>query len=102
MDALELLLGRDSALKLTESAPSETALHVMFRSAVRAPDHGRLRTFRHRANRQARGLRGGHGGRNLLSPKSLRIRRNCRITLTYRCQRQTVPQTLRREGYAPW
>jgi nitroreductase len=46
MDALELLLGRTSALKLTEPAPSEAELDVMLRSAVRAPDHGRLRPWR--------------------------------------------------------
>jgi nitroreductase len=45
MDALELLLTRDSALKLTEPAPSEAELQVLFRSALRAPDHGRLRPW---------------------------------------------------------
>jgi nitroreductase len=46
MDALEVLLGRESALKLTDPAPDETALNAIFRSAVRAPDHGRLRPWR--------------------------------------------------------
>lgn len=46
MDALNLLLGRDSALKLQEPGPTEEALDVMFRSAVPAPDHGRLRPWR--------------------------------------------------------
>jgi nitroreductase len=45
MDALELLLGRESALKLESPGPSEAELEVMFRSAVRAPDHGRLRPW---------------------------------------------------------
>jgi nitroreductase len=45
MDAVELLLSRDSALKLTEPAPSEKELDIMLCSAVRAPDHGRLRPW---------------------------------------------------------
>ena len=45
MDALELLLTRESALKLTEPAPGEDELQVIFRSALRAPDHGRLRPW---------------------------------------------------------
>jgi nitroreductase len=45
MDALELLLSRDSAIKLTEPAPSDDELQVMFRGALRAPDHGRLRPW---------------------------------------------------------
>lgn len=46
MDALDLLLTRDSALKLEEPAPSNADLDRMFESAVRAPDHGRLRPWR--------------------------------------------------------
>jgi nitroreductase len=46
MDALDLLLTRESALKLDEPAPSEADLDKMFQSAVRAPDHGRLRPWR--------------------------------------------------------
>jgi nitroreductase len=46
MDALDLLLTRESALKLSEPAPSEADLDTMFQSAVRAPDHGRLRPWR--------------------------------------------------------
>lgn len=46
MDALDLLLTRDSATKLSEPAPSEAELDTMFESAVRAPDHGRLRPWR--------------------------------------------------------
>lgn len=45
MDALELLLGRASALRLDDPAPSESELGVIFDSAVRAPDHGRLRPW---------------------------------------------------------
>ena len=46
MDALDLLLTRDSAMKLETPAPSESDLDKMFQSAVRAPDHGRLRPWR--------------------------------------------------------
>jgi nitroreductase len=46
MDALELLLGRESALKLGSPGPDEAALDAMLRSAVRAPDHGRVRPWR--------------------------------------------------------
>lgn len=46
MDALELLLGRELALKLAAPGPNQQALDLMFRSALRAPDHGRLRPWR--------------------------------------------------------
>jgi nitroreductase len=46
MDALDLLLTRDSAVKLQEPGPDAKALEAMFASAVRAPDHGRLRPWR--------------------------------------------------------
>ena len=46
MDALDLLLTRESALKLDAPAPSEADLDKIFQSAVRAPDHGRLRPWR--------------------------------------------------------
>ena len=46
MDALDLLLTRDSAMKLEAPAPSESDLDKMFQSAARAPDHGRLRPWR--------------------------------------------------------
>ena len=45
MDALELLLTRESALKLESPGPSEADLEVMIQSALRAPDHGRLRPW---------------------------------------------------------
>ena len=46
MDALEMLLCRESALKLTSPGPSQEELDLMFQSALRAPDHGRLRPWR--------------------------------------------------------
>ena len=46
MDAMELLLSRESALKLESPGPDRDALDVIFQSAVRAPDHGRLRPWR--------------------------------------------------------
>ena len=45
MDALELLLSRESALKLEAPGPSAAELRTMFDAAVRAPDHGRLRPW---------------------------------------------------------
>ncbi len=45
MDALDLMLGRESALKLESPGPSAADLEQMFASAVRAPDHGRLRPW---------------------------------------------------------
>ena len=46
MDALELLVGRESAMKLASPGPDQEALEKMFQSAIRAPDHGRLRPWR--------------------------------------------------------
>ena len=43
---MELLLSRESALKLESPGPDRAALDAIFRSAVRAPDHGRLRPWR--------------------------------------------------------
>jgi nitroreductase len=45
MDALDLMLGRESALKLESPGPSAEELDRIFQSAVRAPDHGRLRPW---------------------------------------------------------
>jgi nitroreductase len=45
MDALDLMLSRESALKLESPGPSAADLGRMFDSAVRAPDHGRLRPW---------------------------------------------------------
>jgi nitroreductase len=45
MDALELMLGRSSALRLTDPAPTTSELDVILASAMRAPDHGRLRPW---------------------------------------------------------
>jgi nitroreductase len=46
MQAIEALLMRRSARALTDPAPDEAALALMFASAARAPDHGRLRPWR--------------------------------------------------------
>lgn len=46
MQAIDALLTRRSAVTLTEPAPDADALQLMFASAVRAPDHGRLRPWR--------------------------------------------------------
>ena len=46
MQAIDALLARRSARTLTEPAPDEGALELIFASAVRAPDHGRLRPWR--------------------------------------------------------
>lgn len=45
MDALELLLTRESAIRLEAPGPTPAELEQMFASAVRAPDHGRLRPW---------------------------------------------------------
>jgi nitroreductase len=45
MDALDLMLSRESALKLEPPGPSAGELDRIFASAVRAPDHGRLRPW---------------------------------------------------------
>jgi len=45
MDALDLMLSRESSLKLEPPGPSTADLERMFDSAVRAPDHGRLRPW---------------------------------------------------------
>ena len=46
MDAMKLLLERASAVKLTEPGPSREELDTILRTALRAPDHGRLRPWR--------------------------------------------------------
>lgn len=45
MDALDLMLSRESALKLQSPGPSAADLERIFATAVRAPDHGRLRPW---------------------------------------------------------
>jgi nitroreductase len=45
MDALDLMLSRESALKLAPPGPSDAELQRILASAVRAPDHGRLRPW---------------------------------------------------------
>ncbi len=46
MEALELLLNRRSASRLTAPAPAGEVLENIFRAAMRAPDHGTLRPWR--------------------------------------------------------
>jgi nitroreductase len=46
MQAIEALLRRYSARTLQEPAPDDAALSLIFRSATRAADHGRLRPWR--------------------------------------------------------
>lgn len=46
MDALTLLLNRNSAPKLAEPAPDGPVLERILSSALRAPDHARLRPWR--------------------------------------------------------
>ncbi len=45
MDAIDLMLSRESAVKLVSPGPSAGELEQIFASAVRAPDHGRLRPW---------------------------------------------------------
>jgi nitroreductase len=45
MDALELMLSRESAMKLGAPGPSPEQMDQILASAVRAPDHGRLRPW---------------------------------------------------------
>lgn len=46
MDALDALLNRVSAPRLTEPAPDHAQRQALFRAALRAPDHGQLRPWR--------------------------------------------------------
>jgi len=46
MDALELLVNRRSASRLTEPAPAGEALENILRAGMRAPDHGTLQPWR--------------------------------------------------------
>jgi len=45
MDAVKLLLERASAINLKDPGPSQDELDTILRSALRAPDHGRLRPW---------------------------------------------------------
>jgi nitroreductase len=45
MDAMKLLLERTSAVKVQEPGPTREELDAMLSSALRAPDHGRLRPW---------------------------------------------------------
>ena len=46
MEAIEILLNRQSAAKLAAPAPAGAARERIFRTALRAPDHGRMRPWR--------------------------------------------------------
>lgn len=46
MQAIDALLKRRSAKTLTDPPPDDGALELLLASAVRAPDHGRLRPWR--------------------------------------------------------
>lgn len=46
MDALDLLLNRVSVTRLCEPAPDAAQLDLLFRAALRAPDHGQLHPWR--------------------------------------------------------
>lgn len=46
MDALELLVNRRSASRLTEPAPAGEALQNILHAGMRAPDHGTLQPWR--------------------------------------------------------
>jgi nitroreductase len=46
MDALDLLVNRRSASRLTEPAPAGEALQNILHAAMRAPDHGTLQPWR--------------------------------------------------------
>ena len=45
MDAMKLLLERTSRCKVQEPGPTQEELDTILRSALRAPDHGRLRPW---------------------------------------------------------
>ncbi|HYK13724.1 MAG TPA: nitroreductase [Burkholderiales bacterium] len=45
MDAMKLLLERTSAVKVQDPGPTQEELDTILRSALRAPDHGRLRPW---------------------------------------------------------
>ncbi|PKH26872.1 NAD(P)H nitroreductase [Enterobacterales bacterium CwR94] len=46
MDALELLINRRSAARLTDPAPAGDALQNILQAGMRAPDHGTLQPWR--------------------------------------------------------
>ena len=48
MNPLELLLTRKSHNKLMKPAPNEQQLEIMFKAALRAPDHALLRPWQYR------------------------------------------------------
>jgi nitroreductase len=48
MKPIDLLLSRKSHPRLIEPAPTEEQLEIMFKAALRAPDHANLRPWRYR------------------------------------------------------
>ena len=46
MDALDLLVNRRSASRLSEPAPAGEALENIMRAGMRAPDHGTMQPWR--------------------------------------------------------
>jgi len=46
MDAVDALISRASALKLTEPAPPDDVVERLLTAGARAPDHGKLRPWR--------------------------------------------------------
>ncbi len=46
MDAIELLLNRVSTPQLSDPAPTEEQLQIIFQAALRAPDHAALKPWR--------------------------------------------------------
>jgi nitroreductase len=81
MQAIDLLLTRRSARTLAEPAPDAASLELILASAVRAPDHGRLRPWRFVVVREAARARLGE----LLAAH------------LQRSHAQVLPETLERE-----
>jgi nitroreductase len=48
MDPIELLLSRQSHSKLIAPAPTDSQLDILFKAALRAPDHALLKPWRYR------------------------------------------------------
>lgn len=53
MDALDVLIKRQSPVKLGGPAPDDLEIAAMYRAAMRAPDHGKLKPWRIRVLRGA-------------------------------------------------
>ena len=46
MNAIEAILSRKSAPRLEEPAPNDHELELIYKSALRAPDHGALKPWK--------------------------------------------------------